>query len=294
MSSSHLPETLLILGCGYVGKKLAKVCIAQGTKVKATVRNQEQALSLQTMGVDTLCLSDPALAPTEWLSDCQALIDSIPLSYDSERRPYQTQSRWVDALLNNMPLLTWAGYLSSTGVYADSKGEWINETNRQFSDSPRGQARLQAEQAWQESRIRAEVFRLAGIYGDDRNILSKLQAGNYQTIHWNTPHYSNRIHVDDIITTLLTAMNKPIAGRILNVADDYPCSHEEYASTLAHAIGAPSPVVIDEQDAATTLSPAYLSFFQDNKRISNQKLHRELLSELKYPSFRDAIPHLKM
>ena len=148
--------------------------------------------------------------------------------------------------------------------------------------------RLKAEKAWLNSAAPAEVFRLAGIYGDERNIVSKLMAGNYKTVAWQPAHYSNRIHVDDIVAALVAAMQKPEANRIINLSDDEPCSHKDYACQLAEIIGAPKPVILTPEQAEKEMSAAYLDFFRDNKRISNRKLHQLLLPKLKYPSFKQA------
>ena len=292
MKQADFTKYLLILGCGYVGLKLAQRCLTQGFKVKATTRNPEQVLRLQALGIETVLNDNPALLTPEWLADCDTLLDSIPLTYDTQKKPSQTQAQWVDALLNKMPNLSWVGYLSSTGVYADSQGEWIDETSTAYSSSKRGVERIKAEQSWLNSGAPAEVFRLAGIYGDERNILNKLFAGNYKTVAWNPAHYSNRIHVDDIISALLAAKSKPQNQRIINLSDDAPCSHAQYSCELAKLIGAPAPVILTPQQAKEQLSTSYLDFFRDSKRISNQKLHQELLAKLKYPSFRDAVPSL--
>ena len=103
-------NTLLILGCGYVGSKLAAACVAQGIKVKATVRNQEAADKLMRQGFDVAINENPALLDTEWLADCDAVLDSIPLSYDEKRQPFETQSSWVNALVKKLPNLKWVGY----------------------------------------------------------------------------------------------------------------------------------------------------------------------------------------
>ncbi len=280
--------TILILGCGYVGQKLGKSCIRQGIKVKATVRKQEAADKLMQEGFDVVVNTNPASLDASWLQACDAVLDSIPLNYDEKRQPFETQSSWVQPLVEQLPNLKWAGYLSATSVYADSGGNWIDETSTNFSSSPRGLQRLKAEQAWLNSSAPAEIFRLAGIYGNDRNIVSKLMAGHYKTVAWHPPHYSNRIHVDDIVAALLAAMRKPEANRILNIADDEPCSHQEYVCTLADMVGAPQPMVLTPEQAEQEMSAAYLDFFRDNKRISNQKLHQSLLPRLKYPGFRQA------
>jgi nucleoside-diphosphate-sugar epimerase len=284
---------LLILGCGYVGSQLAAVCFAHGIKVKATVRNQEAADKLMQQGFDVVVNANPALLDAEWLDDCDAVLDSIPLSYDEKRQPFATQSSWVQPLVEKLINLKWAGYLSATSVYADSGGDWIDETSTHFSTSPRGVQRLKAEQAWLTSDAPAEVFRLSGIYGDERNIISKLMAGNYKTVAWQPAHFSNRIHVNDIVASLMAAMQNPKQERIINLSDDAPCPHVDYVCELAQMLDAPKPVILTPEQAEQEMSAAYLSFFQDNKRISNRKLHQDLLPSLKYPSFRDAVSNLK-
>jgi len=292
MQKGKSPKNLLILGCGYVGQKLAQACLTQGIQVKATVRNHDKALHLQKQGVDAIVNDQPETLDPVWLSDCTAILDSIPLSYDKNRTPFQTQSSWIPALLSHLSNLTWAGYISSTSVYADSHGDWIDETSTHFSASPRGAERLKAEQAWLNHVANAEVFRPAGIYGADRNILDKLKAGNYKTVNWQPAHYSNRIHVDDMVAAILAAINIPQPQRITNLADGQPCSHMEYACTIAKTIHAPAPLILRPEEAEATLSPGYLDFFRDNKRISNQRLKQDLLPTLKYPSFRDSISSL--
>jgi len=292
MKQENQPTCLLILGCGYVGTKLAQACLAQGIQVKATTRSADHANKLQNLGITPLINHNPAHLRAHDIADCDALLDSIPLAYDEHKKPFQGQCSWIKGLLIKLPKLQWTGYLSATSVYADSQGQWIDESSTNYSTSPRGAERLQAEQAWLNSGAPAEVFRLAGIYGNERNILSKLMAGNYKTVAWQPAHYSNRIHVDDIVAALMVAMHKPQANRLINLADDEPCSHLDYATNLAKTIGAPKPIILTPQEAEHQLHPAFLSFFRDNKRISNQKLRQQLLPELKYPSFYAAIHHL--
>ncbi|MDX8383439.1 MAG: SDR family oxidoreductase [Ghiorsea sp.] len=292
MRIDKIPTCILILGCGYVGTKFAVVCLNLGIKVLATVRDTQAQAKLQSLGIDAVCNDNPATLPTNWLNTCDAILDSIPLSYHANRQPFASQPEWLSLLLERTPSLVWAGYLSATSVYSDSQGQWIDENSPTMPSSKRGLARLEAEQAWLSTFKAAEVFRLAGIYGNERNILSKLQAGNYKTVAWHPAHYSNRIHADDIVAALIAAMHKPQAQRIINISDDAPCSHAEYACDLAQSIAAPHPIILSEQDAQTQLSPTFLDFFRDNKRISNKKLHQELLLELKYPDFKSAIPSL--
>lgn len=285
-------KCLLILGCGYVGTKLAQTCLKHGMQVKATARSDEGMIKLQALGIDAKQTGEPNTLDSLWLQGCDAVLDSIPLSYHEDKTPFQTQQQWVTPLLAKMPNLTWVGYLSATSVYADSAGEWIHEDTPTQPTNQRGLERLSAEQVWLNSAAPAEIFRLSGIYGNERNLLSKLFAGAYKTVDWQPEHYSNRIHVDDIVNALMAAMQNPKPRRILNLTDDEPCSHAEYTKALARLIDAPAPIVLTPEQATLQMSSAYLDFFRDNKRISNQKLHQELLPHLKYPSFRDAVAAL--
>ncbi|MDQ7012202.1 MAG: SDR family NAD(P)-dependent oxidoreductase, partial [Mariprofundaceae bacterium] len=185
-----------------------------------------------------------------------------------------------------------AGYLSTTGVYGDAGGAWVDETWECRPTSQRGIERLKAERAWLDSGLPVEIFRLAGIYGPERNIIGKLRAGGYKAVRWQPPHFSGRIHVDDIIAALMAAMRRPRPGRIVNVADDEPLPHERYVSELAAMVGAPAPILLTPEEGRRELSAAVLDFFSDNKRIANRLLHRELLPSLKYPNFRTAVPEL--
>ncbi len=231
------------------------------------------------------------LLKKEKLAEITHLLDSIPLTRNDQRYD-APQAGFLPKLLDLLPHLEWAGYLSTTAVYGDSGGEWVDETSPTLPASLRGEARLRAERAWQTLFPSAEVFRLPGIYGPGRNILSKLISGEYKTVRWDPPRYSNRVHVADIVAALSTAMEKPRPGRILNVTDDFPCPHADYVEELCKAIGAPMPRFLTAEEAARELSPLALDFFRENKRISNKKLHRELLPRLRYPSFREALPEL--
>jgi len=286
---THQPiQRLLILGCGYVGEKLATACLAQGMCVLATTRDPERAIALQKSGIATYIVPSPAHLPEELLASVDAMLDSIPLSRN-EQGMYASQLQWLPEIVDKCSNLRWAAYLSTTGVYGDADGAWVDESWSCKPTSARGTERLLAEQAWLQSPLPAEVFRLAGIYGPERNIFSRLKAGGYRAVAWNPPHYSSRIHIDDIVAALLAAMQKPRAGRVLNVADDMPLPHAQYVCDVAKMIGAPEPVILTEKQGKTELSASLLSFFQDNKRVSNRLLHKELLSQLKYPDFRSAV-----
>ncbi|HXH65074.1 MAG TPA: SDR family NAD(P)-dependent oxidoreductase, partial [Mariprofundaceae bacterium] len=247
--------------------------------------------SLRALGLEAAIAASPAELPEALLQEVDAVVDSIPLarSDDGMQAP---QAQWLPMLAARLSRARWAGYLSTTGVYGDAEGAWVDESWPCRPASVRGIGRLEAEAAWLDSGLPAEVFRLAGIYGPGRNIVAQLREGGYRAARWQPPHWSNRIHVDDIVAALMAAMAHPRPGRIVNLADDEPLPHADYVSELARLVGAPAPVILDADTAARELSPAALDFFRDSKRVCNALLHRELLPTLKYPSFRAAVASL--
>lgn len=280
-------QSLLILGCGYVGEQMGKACVAQGMAVYGTTRSAERAQMLSSAGIEPVSVHSITDIPDQILHKCDAVLDSVPLDR-GESGLAVPQAAWLPQLASKLSHIQWAGYLSTTGVYGDAGGAWVDEDFPCNPSSERGKLRLQAERLWLESGLPAEVFRLAGIYGPGRNIVPKLMAGGYKAVTWNPPHWSSRIHVDDIVAALLAAMHKPRAGRIVNLSDDAPLPHADYVTELAKLVGAPPPELLTPEEGAGELSTMALEFFRDNKRVSNKRLHEELLPELRFPTFRKA------
>lgn len=256
--------------------------------MSATTRCEKRAAELEPLGIAPILLESPADLSASLLEGVDAVLDSIPLTRD-EARMYASQPLWLPVVAAKLGHVKWVGYLSTTGVYGDAQGAWVDESYACRPESARGLERLIAESAWLESVLPAEVFRLAGIYGPERNILARLKAGGYKAVAWQPAHWSNRIHVDDIVDALLAAMKSPRAGRIVNLADDEPLPHVDYVTQLARMVGAPEPLILNAQQGEKELSALALDFFRDSKRISNRLLHDELLTELNYPSFRNAV-----
>lgn len=282
---------LLILGCGYVGEHLALAMIRQGWKVAATCRSEIRAENLRRLGIEAHCTVHPEKLPFCLLEQTEAILDSIPPAKEDDG-PAPEQVQWLPTLARRLRNLRWAGYLSSTSVYGDCQGAWVDEQHPCTPSHARGHARLLTEQAWLASGLPVEVFRLAGIYGPGRNLARRLMQGNYTVVRWQPPHYSNRIHVQDIVEALIAAINRPRPERIMNLSDDLPLPHDEYVLELAQAIKAPTPSVLSPSQAERMMSARQLDFFRDSKRICNQRLHQELLPHLRYPNFRYALKEL--
>lgn len=282
---------VLILGCGYVGRLLMREAVVKGYSVIPVSRSAEQVLRWQKEGYHALFQQDtPASLNDAVLQHVTTMIDSIPLEKNGVIRAGQPD--WLPDLLQLCPKLRHAIYLSSTSVYGNADGAWVNEAWVCQPESSRGKARLKAEQAWlhaMKGRGQAvSIFRLAGIYGENRNIYERLQQGGYRAIRWQPDHFSNRVHVVDIVRALCVAISTQATG-IFNISDDRPTSHADYVTALANALDAPAPILLSPAEGKQQLSPAMLSFFQDSKRIDNSRMHDELLPRLRYPSFVDAV-----
>ncbi len=185
------------------------------------------------------------------------------------------------------------GYLSTTGVYGDRDGGWVDEEAPLEPTGARGRKRVAAEAAWLALRrdhgVPVHLFRLAGIYGPGRNALATVQAGRAKRIDKPGQVFS-RIHVDDIATVLEASMARPNPGRAYNVCDDEPAPPAEVIAHACDLLGvAPPPLVPFEQ---AELSAMARSFYRDNKRVSNRRIKQELGVKLAYPGYKAGLAAL--
>jgi nucleoside-diphosphate-sugar epimerase len=192
-----------------------------------------------------------------------------------------------DADLAQLPSLRWLGYLSTTGVYGDREGGWVDETAELRPTGPRGERRVAAEAAWltlcQRYGVPIHIFRLAGVYGPGRSAFDALRAGTAKRIATPGQVFS-RIHVDDIASVLVASIAQPRPGAIYNVCDDEPAPAGDVVAHAAALLGVEPPPLVP-LDAAN-LSPMATSFYADHKRVSNAQIKRELGVRLAYPDYR--------
>jgi nucleoside-diphosphate-sugar epimerase len=190
-------------------------------------------------------------------------------------------------ILHQLPL-QWLGYLSTTGVYGDCGGAWVDETAPCQTTLGRSQARRIAEQAWQASGLPVQIFRLPAIYGPHRSPFKALGAGESRLIHKQGQVFS-RVHVDDIVGALLHCLEQPADGRppVVNVVDNCPCPSSETLGFAAHLLGCKLPPAERFDAIAGSMSPMALSFWGDNRRASNGLLCEGLGYQLRYPSYRE-------
>ncbi len=192
--------------------------------------------------------------------------------------------------LAKLKSLEWVGYLSTIGVYGDTKGEWVDEESPVRPASERSLRRWHAERGWrafgQEAGVRTEVFRLPGIYGPGRSVIESLRAGTARRII-KPGQVFNRIHVVDIARALEAAMDQATAFDTYNVVDDEPAPPQDVIVYGAELLGIPPPPEVSYEDAR--LSPVAASFYAETKRVRNTRLKTALDFELLYPTYRDGL-----
>lgn len=183
--------------------------------------------------------------------------------------------------------LQWIGYISSTGVYGDAQGQWVDESSPLRGSTKLNRQRVEVESAWlkmgEDSGLPVMVFRCVGIYGPGRNLLDSVKKGRARRIDKPGLVFS-RIHVEDLALTLEASMNKIQPGEIYNVSDDCPCPPAEAVEYACNLLKMEPPPLVPYEEA--DLSPTARGFYNTNKRISNKKIKEELGVDLRYPDYR--------
>ncbi len=191
------------------------------------------------------------------------------------------------AVLEN---LEWIGYLSSTGVYGDRTGAWVDEKSEVRPTTIRGTRRAKAEEQWNTLFKRYDAplhtFRISGIYGPQRSAIDSINAGIKRRIYKEN-HMFNRVHIDDLVQVINASMHNPRAGAIYNISDDEPAPSHEVISEAAELLGVEEPPLIDIEYA--NLAPMTLSFYSDNKKVKNDLIKKEFGIKLKYPTYREGL-----
>lgn len=186
----------------------------------------------------------------------------------------------------------WLGYLSTTGVYGNRDGGWVDEDTAPAPKSPRALRRVQAEADWSEfqgSRA-VDIFRLAGIYGPGRSMFDDLRADEARRVV-KAGHLFGRIHRDDIALGVVAAMlqNSPPGGRIFNLSDDEPAASADVVVEAARLLGVAPPVPVFFEDAVPAMSPMGRSFWAENRKVANAKTKAALGIAWKYPTYREGL-----
>jgi len=279
---------LFCFGFGYSAKALAVRLLEQGWRVTGTCRTGEKAEALEAQGITPLLFD--GTAPIANLaghlgSDAHILV-SVPPDADGDP-VMRLHGEELAAQASRIP---WLGYLSTTGVYGDRQGEWVDETSSLTPTTRRGRYRLRAERQWvrisSHRGVPVQIFRLAGIYGPGRNQLVRIRQGTARRIVKPGQVFS-RIHVDDIAQVLQASIGRPATGRAFNLCDDLAAPPEEVISFAAGLLGLPEPPAVAFEDAE--LSDMARSFYAESKRVRNERIKRELGVELLFPTYREGL-----
>jgi len=195
-------------------------------------------------------------------------------------------------LIAAAPHLWWIGYLSTTGVYGDRGGGWVDETSEPAPTSERSGRRLSAEMAWRcfADRCAVDVFRLAGIYGPGRSAFDDLRARTARRVA-KPGHTFGRIHRDDIAQAVLAAMGRrrPGGPRVLNLTDDEPAESAEVMAEAARLLGVAAPELVPFEQAFGTMSPMARSFWAENRKVCSRRTQRQLGLRWRYPTYREGL-----
>ena len=266
-------------GFGYTARVLARRLAAEGWIVGGTCRTADKA-SEAGFPVEVFDRDHPL--PPKALDGVTHLLVSVPP--DAAGDPALAVHREDIAEIEG---LRWLGYLSTTGVYGDRGGGWVDETAELSPSGERGRRRVAAEAGWLDlwhrRGVPVHIFRLAGIYGPGRSPFDALRAGTAKRIDKPGQVFS-RIHVEDLAHVLARSISCPRPGAVYNVCDDDPAAPEAVVAHAAALLGMPAPPLVPFE--AAELSPMARSFYVDNKRVSNRLVKSELGVTLRYPDYR--------
>lgn len=277
-------KTLFSLGHGYTASALARVLIPQGWRILGTIRDEARADSLCNQGVD------PVLWSPENLSEALSKASHLLISAGATDEGDPTLNAIGPDIAERARQLDWVGYLSTTGVYGDHGGDWVDETTAMTPSTHRGEIRVAAENTWAAiPDLPLHIFRLAGIYGPGRGPFSKVRAGTARRIIKKGQVFS-RIHVDDIAQVLAASINAPNPGGVYNICDDNPAPPQDVIAYAAELLNLPLPEEVDFETAQ--MSPMARSFYAENKKVSNRRIKEELGVKLIYPDYRAGLQAL--
>ncbi|MFU8776202.1 MAG: SDR family oxidoreductase [Roseovarius sp.] len=279
-----MTPTLLSFGHGFSARALAARLLPKGWQIIGTTRSPDKAEALRREGVA------PALWPDEDLAPVLASATHLLISAAPDAAGDPVLARYRAAIAQAAPRLKWVGYLSTTGVYGDHAGGWVDEATPLTPTTRRGQMRVDAEAAWQAiPGLPLHIFRLAGIYGPGRGPFEKVRQGTARRIVKAGQVFS-RIHVEDIAQVLEASIARPDPGAVYNLCDDDPAPPQDVIGHAAELLGLPLPEEVAFDDAEMT--PMARSFYAESKRVSNRRIKEELGIDLIYPDYRSGLQAL--
>lgn len=287
---------LFAFGLGYSALALARRLKAKGWRVAGTCRTEERRAALAAEGIAAFLFdgAQPLPDAATALAGTTHLLQSVPPGAGLEREGGDPVLRHHAADIATLEGLRWVGYLSTTGVYGDRGGDWVDEKSGLHPTGPRGRARVEAEQGWLDLGrfgLAVHVFRLAGIYGPGRSALDTVREGRARRVVKPGQVFS-RIHVEDIASVLEASIAKPDPGAVYNVCDDDAAPPQDVITFACALLGVEPPPEVPYAEAAPGLSAMPRSFYADSKRVANHRIKTELGVKLAYPDYRAGLKAL--
>lgn len=277
---------MLIVGCGYIGQRVARRLQQQRLPVSAVVRSGPSAEALRAAGIAVIeCDLDEHGLPDRCSADREVLYCVPPPAKGTQDLRMQ---RFIGGLAcSGQPRRI--VYLSTTGVYGDCQGAWVDEGWPANPQVDRARRRLDAEQRLQAWRAATGgelvILRVAGIYGPGKLPLERLRRGEPMVAEHEAP-WTNRIHADDLVSACLAAMNFGHDGQAYNACDGSPGNMTDYFNRVADMAGLPRPPLISLAEARRRLSPGLLSYLGESRRLCNGRLLSDTGLRLRYPELK--------
>lgn len=273
---------VLIVGCGDIGMRVAAALLP--LPVTGVVQSDASAARLRAHGVEPLQLDlDAAFTVGELAARDREVFYFAPPPAHGD---VDSRVEHVCALWRGTELPKRVVYISTTAVYGDCAGAWIDESAALQPGTARGRRRLDAEQRWLQwsaaTSVPVVVLRVPGIYAHDRLPVERLREGLPVLAEDEAP-FTNRIHADDLAQVCIAAMRRGEPGSAYNVSDGHPSTMTDYFNRVADRLELPRPPVVGRAGAAQVLSPSMLSFLGESKRLDNRRMREHLGIELRYP-----------
>jgi len=276
-------KVLLVIGHGFTAAALSRRLVGEGWRVIGTTRDPEKVCELASLGVE------PRIWPGDNINDSITDATHLLLSVAPDAAGDPVLGALGDRIMQNTKL-DWVGYLSTTAVYGDHNGGWVNEDTPVTPTTDRGRLRVDAERAWQNlfqnGRAAFHIFRLGGIYGPGRGPFAKVKHGTARRIIKKGQVFS-RIHVEDIASVLRASIENPDGGAIYNVCDDEAAPPQDVIALAAELLGIEVPPKVSIENA--NMSDMARSFYAESKRVKNDRIKRDLGVKLLYPTYREGL-----
>ncbi len=279
-----MTKTLLSFGHGFSARALSRILLPQDWRIIGTTRDEDKAVRLMHEGIE------PRIWPGADMTPALNAATHILISAAPDDAGDPVLAQLGSEIAARAGQFEWVGYLSTTGVYGDHNGDWVDEETPLTPATKRGVARVQAEAAWQAiPDLPLHIFRLAGIYGPGRGPFAKVRNGTARRIIKEGQVFS-RTHVADIARVLAASIKRPNIGSIYNVCDNDPAPPEDVIAYAAELLDMPIPEAVDYE--AAEMTPMARSFYAESKKVRNDKIRNELAVDLLYPDYKSGLRSL--